>query len=168
MVAYLSTNATPEELTSSRVRELLSYDPLTGVFVWKRGRAKGQEAGWRHGKGYRTIRVDRRSYLAHRLAWLFVTGEWPTQIDHINGDRADNRIENLREATPTQNMCNRKEGWGVSGFKGVVRNKTGHKWVAQIRFQNTLHRLGTFASREAAHEAYKAAAAKMHGEFASW
>src|ERR1700719_1662744 len=102
-----------EAIDDDRLRELLSYDPETGVFRWlvrKRQNVKaGDVAGSFDGCGYCKISIDRRAYKAHRLAWLYMTGEWPpAEIDHINMNRADNRFANLRLATRHQNMANQR------------------------------------------------------------
>src|SRR4051812_34139236 len=101
---------TVNALTQQRLRELLDYCPETGVFTrrTKKGHERsGDVAGYRDTHGYIKLSVDYKRYYAHRLAWLWITGVWPPQIDHINRDRADNRLENLRVATPAQNAANR-------------------------------------------------------------
>jgi hypothetical protein len=160
-------------LTAERLRDLLDYDPETGVFLWKkdgRGRTMrvGSVAGTMHSTGYTQINFGGEMWLAHRLAWLHVFGEWPReQIDHINGNRADNRIINLREATLSQNAANRKcRDDNASGFKGVSLNKSLGKWNAGIKVNGNMIRLGVFETPEQAHAAYCAAADKLHGEFA--
>jgi hypothetical protein len=94
-------------LTAERLREILGYDPETGLFtrLVRTGRIRaGEVAGTAHSRGYRSIVIDGRVYLSHRLAWLYVHGEWPPeQIDHINRNRADNRLVNLRAAKQSQN-----------------------------------------------------------------
>ena len=114
------------KLTAQRLRELLEYDPETGVFKWriaKRGPARrGSQAGSVARDGYVLIGVDGRRYLAHRLAWLHVHGEWPRyEIDHVNGDRADNRLPNLRVATLRVNRSNRRPAQrnSATGVRGV-------------------------------------------------
>jgi hypothetical protein len=161
-------NPVPSAFTE-RLRELVHYDPTTGVFTRKvlcGGRVEGSIAGTLHCDGYLKFSVDNRLYLAHRLAWLFVYGEWPpNQIDHINGNRADNRIVNLRLATPAENSRNRRRHQNnISGFKGVIRQRA--KWHAQIMVNGRWHRLGGFSTPEEAHAAYCEAAPKFHGEFA--
>ncbi|MBX3579886.1 MAG: HNH endonuclease [Rhizobiaceae bacterium] len=158
-------------LTAERLRELLSYDPTTGVFVWRVRRgpiAAGSVAGTPDGIGYIQIRIDRKHYRAQRLAWLYVTGEMPPhQVDHVNGERSDNRWANLRKATNAQNSANQRlKRCNTSGFKGVCWHAGGRAWMARIRANGKSHYLGLFGSREAAHAAYVAAADKLHGEFA--
>jgi hypothetical protein len=157
-------------LTADRLREVLDYDPGTGIFVAKvkrRGRcASGAEAG-RIALGYRRITVDRRDYPAHRLAWLYVHGEWPQgPLDHVNRKRDDNRIANLRLATDSQNKANRPaQANSTSGIKGVY--KRYRRWTAQICVQGRRLNLGTFATAGEAEAAYQAAAREHYGKFAA-
>lgn len=159
-------------LRSERVRELLDYDPDTGVFVWARdysSRRKGAVAGHVSAtNGAVEIRIDRRPYLAHRLAWLLIYGVWPKLfIDHANGDPSDNRIANLRQATVSQNAANkRRPATNSSGYKGVCWNKSSKKWQAGIKVNGRSFHLGLFATPEDAHEAYLTAAVHHFGEFA--
>ncbi len=159
------------ELTAERLRELLSYDPATGVFTRVKttcSRLKpGCEAGTVSVYGYVRIQVDGRIYPAHHLAWLYVHGEWPVGIiDHANGERSDNSLANLRPATISQNKANsRLRQDNQSGFKGAYRASNG-RWRAQIRCHGRLRSLGRFATAEQAHAAYVKAAAELFGEFA--
>ncbi len=161
-----------QNLTIERLKELLNYDPDTGVFtwrVWRGGRAEiGSKAGSIGATGYVYICVDQKSVVAQRLAWAMVHGELPTKhVDHINGDRADNRISNLRLAVRSQNNANsrlRKDS--TSGFKGVSFSKKMNKWYGQIRVNGKLIYLGSYRTPEEAHVAYVAAAEKHFGEFA--
>jgi len=144
-----------------QLRQHLSYDPLTGTFRW---RATGQKAGSLV-KGYVKIQFKRKAYVAHRLAWLFVHGEWPKQcIDHANGDPADNRFVNLRDASIAENCRNRRP-YERALPKGVSLRR-GDKYVAQIMRDGKNYFLGSFGSPEAAHAAYVVAAGRLHGEFA--
>jgi hypothetical protein len=153
-------------LTAERLRELLNYDPLTGVFSWRvngRGRSGvGTVAGGSNHK-YKRIAIDKKEYFVHRLAWLYVHGCWPTEdIDHINGDPSDNRIANLREATPSQNvMCARRAPRGRTGYRGVFLHHTG-KFFSRIGGRH----LGVFETTEQAASAYRRAAKEHYGEFA--
>lgn len=157
-------------ITAERLREVLSYSPDTGEFVWlvdigTRGK-KGARAGSTSGNGRRHICLDRRTYQASRLAYFFMAGSWPTkQIDHTNVSSADNRWVNLRPATSTQNQANRlTQRNNQLGTKGVRRLR--NKYTAQIRVAGQLKHLGTFASAAEAHAAYTAAAKAAWGEYA--
>ena len=159
----------PKVPTQVRLKQLLSYDPDSGVFHWlvRKGRAvAGQVAGATNSHGYRQIRVDGVIYGAHRLAFIFMTGGLPpAQVDHIDGDKANNRWANLRPATPEQNMRNfdgRKDN--RSGFKGV--GFSAGKWRARIKANGVRHNLGRFDTPEEAAAAYNAAAKRLHGEYA--
>lgn len=158
-------------LSTERLRELVSYDPETGVFRRRTGRPIGKPAGYIASKGYRYIGVDRRIYRAARLAWLYMTGEWPPeQIDHINNVRDDDRFANLRKATPSQNSANGlRYSTNTSGFKGVSQSRRDalrpRPWRAEIRFKGKGYHLGFFATPEAAHAAYCDAARRFFGEF---
>lgn len=156
-------------LEAETLRRLLRYDPLSGRFAWaepRQGLGLGRAVGHLDRKGYVRIKVDGVAYLAHRLAFLYMAGQWPTeQVDHIDGDRANNRWVNLREATNSQNQCNRpRRRTNKSGFKGVHKRRYGYR--AEIWGNGRLINLGSFASAEAAHRAYVAAAKQYHGEFA--
>jgi hypothetical protein len=156
--------------TFAEVDALLAYDPATGVLTWKIARShmrSGDEAGGVNGKGYRQIKFDGLFYTAHRLAWLLTYGEWPTKdIDHIDGNRANNKVDNLREATRSQNMGNaRLWAHNTSGAKGVSWHRRTNKWQATITFNRRNHHLGYFTSIEAAHAAYCASARVHFGEF---
>jgi HNH endonuclease len=146
----------------------LDYNPLTGIFTWRvkvNSRAKyGAVAGcW--SRGYWVIRVAGKLHGAHRLAWFFVYGKWPEQIDHINGIQSDNRIANLRLATTAQNAANMKRPKdNTTGFKGVSFKKG--KWRATIKHAGHQFQIGTFATPEEAHAAYVAASRRLFGEFA--
>lgn len=159
-------------LTQARLKELLSYNSDTGEFVWRvshRGpHPAGRRAGSDKGNGYWQIIIGGRNYLAHRLAWLYAHGEFPPdQLDHINGNRSDNRLVNLRPATPAQNTRNAKL-WSssTSGLKGVSYDKRADKWRANITVNYKQKFLGRFSTAEEAHAAYVKAAEAMHGEFA--
>lgn len=167
-------------ITQELLQELLDYDPDTGVFTWLRrpgndrctnswnARYAGNRAGLVNARGYRMIRIGGPQYRAHRLAWLYVHGEWPAdQIDHINGVSDDNRIANLREATNSENCRNKgKMPNNTSGFKGVYWNKNTRKWLAGIRVSLKFIPLGYYDCPKEAAAAYAVAAAKYHGEFA--
>ena len=164
-----------KDITSEYLREQMRYDPETGDLWWRvptPNRRIDRPAGGGTGSGkYRQIEfAGRRVYYVHRLVWLYVHGEWPEHaIDHINGDPTDNRIANLREADAPRNGQNRpRQANNRSGFKGIyLKNaKLSKPWTAEIAAHGKRHRLGYFATPEEAHEAYKEAAARLHGEFA--
>jgi hypothetical protein len=153
-------------MDADTLRSLLHYDSNTGVFTPRVGRrgVRGDGAlGRADGAGYVRFMVHGRQYLAHRLAWLYVHGEWPTgEIDHIDGDRGNNRIYNLREATRSQNCANRRKG-SDSLPKGVQRN--AGKFQAVITVRGERRCLGTYRSPEEAHAAYCSAARKEFGPY---
>lgn len=158
-------------LTAARLREILDYDPKTGVFVWKisiRRMRAGDVAGCLTKNGYVVIRIEQRNYLAQRLAHLYMTGEWPPAgMDHRDLVRSNNRWANLRPADQAQNMWNfGPKASNTSGFKGVWLDKRRGKWVAETTVRQKKVHLGSFATPEAAASAYAAAAARLHGEFA--
>lgn len=161
-------------ITQARLKELLHYDPDTGVFTrlgiaGRNGstRSVGSVAGSvSKSTGYVRITVDYQEYLAHRLAWLYMTGEWPDlKIDHKNTVKTDNRWLNLRKATDTQNAANRKaKATSATGLKGVTPESG--KWRAEIKVGGKSKRLGLYSTPELAAKAYADAASKIHGEFA--
>ncbi len=161
-------NAKEEALGADRLKELLSYNPDTGEFLWLvsgGGVAAGRVAGRRHGKGYRAVTVTGRLYLAHRLAWLYVHGEWPEdEIDHKNGVRDDNRIANLREANKSQNQGNQRKARtdSYTGLLGASWERGGNKFRAQIRLNGKKKHLGLFNTAEEAHAAYIKAKRELH------
>lgn len=159
------------ELAHERLVELLSYDPETGVFTHASDRPKIRKGAIVRSSSapgeYPRIKVDGRIYKAHRLAFFYMTKRWPTElIDHANGDRADNRWANLREATHQQNMWNAKPRKdGLSKLKGVCFNRSSGKWVAAIRINKKRVHLGSFETEEDASTAYSHAAKQTHGDF---
>jgi hypothetical protein len=157
-------------LTAKRLRQLLHYNQKTGEFTWlkSRGRVKAgaragcfydSDAAWR-------ISVAGRLYKRARLAVLWKTGKWPRrEIDHRNGDRADDRWCNLREATHSQKVANRGvQRNNTTGFKGVSRFKNG--FVSKIKKDGKAIYLGYYRTAEEAHAAYRVAARRLYGEFA--
>ncbi|MEY4838685.1 MAG: hypothetical protein RLZZ475_2544 [Pseudomonadota bacterium] len=156
---------------------LVEYEPETGVFRWKVRRNShggcvnpGDIAGTFHRDGYVVINFSARLWRAQRLAHLFMTGDVPAkglEIDHINGDRADNRWCNLRVVTKAQNMWNSKRpSTNVSGVKGVSWVAERGQWLARITVHGRKIHLGQFNSKEEAIAARRAGEAKYHGDFA--
>lgn len=160
------------DLDAEKLRRLLKYEPESGQFFWaedanKPGRnLAGKRAGSRKGMRYRYIKIDYEAYAEHHLAWLYVYGRWPTkEVDHINLNKCDNRISNLREATRSQNAHNTAiVRTNTSGFKGVSR--LNGRWRAAIRYGGKRAYLGTFPTPEMAAAAYASAAKRLFGEFA--
>lgn len=153
-----------------RLVELLSYDALTGVFtrrVDRSNRKAGETAGSLHPDGYLQVAIDGRRYLCHRLAWLYEKCVWPEhEIDHINGDRADNRIANLRDVTKAVNQQNLKDaprGKNSDAPLGVTKySRRAGVWRAQICVDGKQFHIGYFLSQEAAHAAYINAKRRLH------
>jgi hypothetical protein len=156
-------------ITQSQLKSLLHYDAETGVFTWlskpcRRIRV-GDVASNARWDGYVRVGVLGKRYLAHRLAWLYVYGEWPKQdIDHINCNPGDNSIANLRECTNSQNQMNAPiKSSNKSGFKGVVFTKG--KWQANGCIEGKTKYLGRFADPAVASKAYEDFSRVIHGEF---
>lgn len=157
-----------------RVRELFEYQPETGWLTWKvspsRNTKTGSRAGCVHPTGYRSIRIDGMLHREHRLIWLLSYGKDPgkLQVDHINGEKADNRIANLRLATNAENRQNqtRLRSSNTSGVAGVCWNKWAQKWRARIHLSGHFKHLGYFDSLEDAATARRAAELEHYGEFA--
>lgn len=150
-------------IDAETVRRLFLYDPASGVLTFATGTRKGRQAGSRHHGGYRRVHLADREYFAHRLIWLYVHGEWPEVIDHINHDKADNRIENLRSVTRLENQKNRKISVNnTSGVNGVYWNKPRKRWVAHIKVCGVNKPIGLFHSKDAAIAA-RASAEVAHG-----
>jgi len=146
-------------LTVERVRELLAYDPSTGVFTWRHSRRGQSPAGrvaggaWGSG-GYIGICVDGNRCLAHRLAWFYVHGEWPKhQIDHINGARSDNRIANLRDVPATTNQQNRHRPQGRVPLLWVRFKPKENRWRGVFRVDGRDVYAGSHRTAEEAHAA---------------
>lgn len=149
----------------------VDYDPETGIFTWPKtlkNQWAGKQAGTIVTKGYRQIMLGQCHYMAHRLAWFLVTGQWPSsQIDHINGIKDDNRFANLREASNRENKQNSSiRADNTSGFKGVSYSKQACKWSAYIYVNGKQKKLGLFARKENAALAYNFAALEYFGKFA--
>lgn len=160
-----------DHISLERLRELLAYDPQTGILTWRVSRGsnakKGTSAGYCRADGYLRVRVDGQDYLVHRLAYFHHTGELPPLIDHANAVSSDNRFCNLRPATPSQNQANRRATKPLrsSAFKGVTRAGP-NRFVAKIVIRGKTKHLGSFRDELAACAAYEIAAVEAFGEFA--
>lgn len=159
----------PCPITQARLKELFSYDPETGAFTRLKRVATSTRIGEVAGcvnlaNRYVYITISKRSYLAHRLAWLYMTGDWPAQqIDHLDGERANNRWSNLRQVTNKVNGQNQRRARVDNkscGLLGVRRNH--HRWQAGIQVDGKRINLGMFATPEEAHAAYVNAKRVLH------
>ncbi|MBQ0917460.1 HNH endonuclease [Hydrogenophaga aromaticivorans] len=154
------------DITSERLRELLSYDPLTGLFRWRMGRRSvkaGALAGSLKKNGYVHISIDFQTHCAHRLAWLYVYGSFPgPYLDHKNAVKSDNRIANLRDVTCSANLQNivRARRDNKTGFLGV--GKDGNRFRSRIELGGKQISVGSYATPEEASEAYLAAKKIAH------
>ena len=160
-------------LTQERLKEVLHYDPETGIFTWVKpssNRLKpGDLAGSIEPDGYRKIMVDNKNYKANRLAWLYMTGVFPEhEIDHRNTCRSDDSFFNLRHATHSQNAQNASiRTDNTSGIKGVFWHKYSASWVARLQSNGKQKCVGYFISKEEAGNALHEARERLHGEFAN-
>lgn len=157
-------------ITPEEVQLMLDYDPTSGHFTWKikrRGKNIGVPAGYLEKTGYRRIRIYGKPYNAHRLAWLYTHGKWPQGvIDHIDGNRDNNRINNLREATLTQNQYNRRvKCTSSTGRKGVSLARREGRYQSQITIGGVKKFIGYFDTIEEGVCAYNKAAIAAQGEF---
>ena len=161
---------TTPPIEHSNVKKALDYNPQTGVFVWlinANGRAPlGSVAGCKDNrKGYVLIRLHGTLYLAHRLAWFHMTGEWPkNEIDHIDGNTSNNAFSNLRDVSTSINQQNLKRAKtsNKTGYLGVSRARGQEKFIAFITTKGKTRRIGQFDTPELAHAAYIAAKRKHH------
>jgi hypothetical protein len=164
------TNCTNDShLTVDRLREVLAYDIKTGAFTWLVSSATkkvGSVAGGVKKTGYRFIQIDGRQYREHRLAWLYVNEAWPkNHIDHIDGNRANNKISNLRDVDDSTNSQNQRASQcsnKSTGILGVCFHKTKKKFHAQIKRHGKRIHLGYFDNAQDAHNAYLAAKRQLH------
>ena len=167
------------------IRELLDYDPDTGVMIWRKrapelfgsekaqktwnSRFEGKAIGARHTHGYLKACVNYEQHYVHRLAFAHYHGRWPeNEIDHINGIRTDNRIGNLREVTRVENLQNQKLGSLRSrpdGLLGAHWSKDRNKWVAHIMVEKKSYHLGVFDDKREAQAAYLRAKLKLHSGY---
>lgn len=167
----MTTKAKPIKIALDRLHEVLHYDPLTGVWTWLVRTSNrihiGDEAGRSDPLGYVRIKVDGTEYLAHRLAWFYMTGDNdPAELDHRDGHPSNNRFKNIREATRSQNTANTRLRTGKTLPKGVSLSANGLRYIAQFVHKRVTRYLGTFDSAAEAHAAYMFAAKDHHGAFA--
>lgn len=158
-------------LTQELLKHHLHYNPETGIFTRRVASSNsvhvGDVAGFKTDTGYLRISLLNREFRAHRLAWMYMYGDFPANdIDHVNGVRTDNRIANLREATRGENMFNTVASpKNKCGFKNVYWHKQRSKWCASCKVRGKKYSLGLHDTAEAAYAAYVEFAKQMHGEF---
>lgn len=167
------------------LKECIEYDPETGLAYWKErplhhfknssnmksvNKNTGKPIDMINSHGYIRFTINYSTYLLHRVIWKLITGEDSEHlIDHIDGNKLNNKWDNLREATVGQNACNKKiSSHNTTGYKGVSVGRTQNTWVAVIRLDGKVKKLGTFPTPEDAHQAYCEAASAYHGEFANY
>lgn len=145
------------EISRNELREYIDYNLNTGEFVWNKSFSrikKGMKAGGLDAKGYRCIKIKNKSYKAHRLAFLYVLGQMPEQVDHQDHDRSNNKWMNLRPATHKDNGRNQSlKSSNTSGFTGVVFDKQRQKWQARITVNGKRISLGHFKDKSKAIQA---------------
>ncbi len=163
------------DLTQIELRRMLNYDPITGEFTWQcrddrapswNARWSGKRAGGakeRRHTSYRVIVINLRPYYAHRLAWFWMTGTWPSEVDHRDGDGSNNAWENLREVTRSQNNANRRHLQNATGYPGVRRLPNG-RFRARVQYGGKARHLGCFDTADEAHRVRAAAARQLFGE----
>lgn len=157
-------------ITHQNLLSVTRYDPDTGLFIALTQRGSlpyGAIMGSVGNHGYIQFQLEKRMYLAHRVAFFYMTQRWPQLIDHINGRKTDNRWANLREASAVENARNRSAmSNSKSGLKGVSWCSRKRKWQAFIKGDEKQHFLGYFETPELAHAAYAEVAPRVHREFA--
>jgi hypothetical protein len=153
-------------LTQEKLKEMLSYCPITGQFKWKKKIGKritvGNIAGCSNQDGYIQISIEKKIYAGHRLAWFYTHGEWPKQqVDHIDGNRSNNAIANLRDVSSSDNRCNQARH-RAGNLPGVSWHKLHCKWMARTRTTNGVRKhLGWFITQEEAEQAVLEASLKQ-------
>jgi hypothetical protein len=156
-------------ITADYLRRVLHYDPATGLFTWRERLsnriAVGQVAGSRHRYGHIQIRVDGQIYKAQRLAWLYMTGEWPDHcVRHDNHDEADNRWSNLRHVTRSGLLVNGIRDRAMNLPRGVCKPHDKRRFKAEIKIDGRSKHLGYFDTAGDAHQAYLTAARALYGD----
>jgi len=158
-----------KNLTQNELKKHVFYNPVNGKFSWRKTRSGRKEnCGYLAKDGYRQLMISGRLYQEHRLAWLFVYGALPPSrmMDHINRDRSDNRISNLRLCTESQNCHNRKiPSTNTSGFKGIRFKK--NRWEVSCMVEGKREYLGRYVDREDAVNVYNSYVKELLGEFAT-
>ena len=157
-------------INQEELKEVLKYSPEEGIFIWLNSKGscrKGAMAGSVHKTGYHRVVINRKSYLLHRLAWMYTYGEFPKNfIDHIDGNKSNNRLSNLRVCSQSENMQNSKLRLdNTSGFKGVSQISQTGKWQVNASLQGKITFLGQYVDKEEAINTYKAFCLEHHGEF---
>lgn len=166
--------AVRDDIDPTIVRELFDYDPTTGILTWRKPAGRhgripaGSPVGGRH-NDYRAVRIFGRFHRIHRIAWAHFYGRVPRgYIDHVDGDKLNNAISNLRESTASQNKANeRRRSNNTSGLKGVSFDRRRGRWSASITSEGKPHWLGYFDDPRDAHAAYAIAAETLFGRFAN-
>lgn len=156
------------EIPMDVLRTMFALNAELGTLTWLSGDTKGKPAGSKYSDGYMYVKHKNVRYLAHRIVWALHFGEWPAGcLDHANCVKSDNRISNLRIATTAENNRNKiRQANNTSGFKGVSFNKGTRRFNATISADKVTRSLGSFATAEEAHLAYKKASGELHGQFA--
>lgn len=153
-------------ITAEELRILYSYDPIAGTLARRRSEEPdihGRPLGSINPRGYVMHTIKGVCYRVHRLAWLYMYGKWPTEgLDHINGIRSDNRIENLRECNQSQNLQNQRKAAGRTGLIGAQFERRTGTWRAQITLNKVQTQLGRFNTEAEAHNAYVEAKRRLH------
>lgn len=154
------------DLTRDQLLEVLDYDPETGTFTWRpsvRYGLAGKVAGAVDRNGYRRVKIRGQHYAEHRLAWLAHTGAWPAAwIDHVDGNKTNNAIKNLRDVPPHQNSQNQRRSHRDAALESIGVSPYHSKFRASIRVNGKVKHLGTFMSEDEAGAAYLAAKRELH------